>query len=95
MAGKPYAPIYHLAVAEAAALLGRPVDRARILCVGDGVATDVRGAADQGLDCLFIAAGIHGHEAVDAAGRLDPARAAALLAREGGVARFVAADLSW
>ena len=44
MAGKPYAPIYHLAVAEASALLGRPVDRARILCVGDGVADRRRAA---------------------------------------------------
>jgi HAD superfamily hydrolase (TIGR01459 family) len=95
MAGKPYAPIYDLAIAEAETLLGRPAQRARILCVGDGVPTDVRGAMDQKLDCLFIAGGIHGHEAVDAAGRIDPVRAAALLAREGGAARFGLGALAW
>lgn len=95
MAGKPYAPIYDLAVAEAGGLLGRPAERGRILCVGDGVPTDVRGAMDQGLDCLFIAGGIHGHEAVDAAGRIDPLRAAGLLAREGGAARYGIGALAW
>ncbi|PHY12844.1 hypothetical protein CSW58_09895, partial [Caulobacter sp. B11] len=43
---------------------GTSVDRARVLCVGDGVITDVKGAHDQGLDCLFIAKGIHGEAAV-------------------------------
>ena len=66
-----------------------------MLCIGDGVATDVRGAMDQALDCLFIAAGIHGDEAVGADGRLDPVRAAALLAHEGGAARFATAALIW
>lgn len=95
MAGKPYRPIYDLAVAEAETMLGRPVDRRRILCIGDGVPTDVRGAMDQGLDCLFIAGGIHGEEAVDASGRIDPVRAAALLAREGGAARYGLGALAW
>ncbi len=95
MAGKPYAPIYALALARASALLGAPVDRARVLCIGDGVVTDVRGAMDQKLDCLFIAAGIHGEKAIGEDGRLDAARAAALLAHEGGAARFAAAALAW
>lgn len=95
MAGKPFAPIYGLALAEAEGLLGGPVDRARVLCIGDGVATDVRGAMDQRLDCLFIAAGIHGDKAAGPDGRLDPARAAALLAHEGGAARFATLALTW
>jgi HAD superfamily hydrolase (TIGR01459 family) len=95
MAGKPYAPIYDLALAEAAVLLGRPADRARVLCIGDGVATDVRGAMDQALDCLFIAAGIHGRQAIGADGRFDPARAAGLLAQEAASARFATAELAW
>ena len=57
MAGKPFAPIYDMALAEAQILLGRPVDRRRVLCVGDGIGTDVKGASDQKLDCLFIARG--------------------------------------
>ncbi len=48
MAGKPYGPIYALALAEAERLLGRPVDRSRVLCIGDGVVTDVLGANASG-----------------------------------------------
>ncbi|MBX9746162.1 MAG: TIGR01459 family HAD-type hydrolase [Hyphomonadaceae bacterium] len=58
MAGKPYAPIYELASRELAVL--RDVGRDRILCIGDGIPTDVAGANAQGLDCLFIASGMHG-----------------------------------
>ena len=95
MAGKPYAPIYDLCVAEAEGLLGRVVDRRRILCVGDGIPTDVQGAADQGLDCLFIASGIHGAETLGADGRPDPALTAALLAREGAHAPLAMGALVW
>jgi HAD superfamily hydrolase (TIGR01459 family) len=58
MAGKPFAPIYDLAMAEAARLTGRPVDRARVLAIGDGPETDIRGAADYGLDALLVAEGV-------------------------------------
>jgi len=92
MAGKPFAPIYDLAMTEAERLLGRPLARERVLCIGDGIATDVKGAADQGLDCLFIANGIHGAEAVRD-GRLDPALTAGLLAREGLAAAYAMLEL--
>jgi ribonucleotide monophosphatase NagD (HAD superfamily) len=94
MAGKPWGPIYALALTEAEQLLGRPVDRSRVLCIGDGVVTDVMGANQQGLDCLFIAQGIHGDEARGADGKLDPARAADLLKAETTYARYAALDLS-
>ena len=95
MAGKPYGPIYALALAEAERLLGRPVDRSRVLCIGDGVITDVLGANRQALDCLFIAQGIHGDAARGDDGTLDPARAAALLTAETAYARYAALDLKW
>ena len=95
MAGKPFGPIYALALAEAERLLERPVDRSRVLCIGDGVVTDVAGANQQGLDCLFIAQGIHGDAAKDPDGRLDPARAAELLKAETTYARYAALDLAW
>jgi len=95
MAGKPFDPIYDLALAEAADLLGRPVDRSRVLCIGDGVVTDVLGADRQGLDCLFIAQGIHGDAARGPDGRLDPGRAADLLNAETTRARYAALDLTW
>jgi HAD superfamily hydrolase (TIGR01459 family) len=95
MAGKPYAPIYEMALTAAAAHLGRPLERARVLCIGDGIATDLGGAANQGLDALFIAKGIHAAEALDADGGFEPTRLAALLAREGGAARFAMRGLVW
>lgn len=95
MAGKPHAPIYELSVAEAGMLLDRPLDRGRVLCIGDGVVTDVKGARDQGLDVLFIAAGIHGQAAQGADGRLDAAKVGALLAAEGLTADYAMADLAW
>lgn len=95
MAGKPYGPIYALALTEAEQLLGRPVDRSRVLCIGDGVVTDVMGANQQGLDCLFIAQGIHGDAARGDDGKLDPAKAADLLKAETTYARYAALDLIW
>lgn len=95
MAGKPYAPIYDLAMIEAERLMGRPVDRSRVLCIGDGVVTDVLGAEQQNLDCLFVAQGIHGDAAHDAEGALDPVGAGRLLVEEGTKARYAALDLVW
>ena len=95
MAGKPYAPIYDLALAEAQALKGGPVDRARVLCIGDGVITDVKGAQDQDLACLFIAKGIHGEAAIGPDGRLDHAKVEGLLAAEGVGATHAMGDLVW
>jgi HAD superfamily hydrolase (TIGR01459 family) len=95
MAGKPFGPIYDLAMHEAERLLGRPVDRSRVLCVGDGVVTDVMGANAQGLDCLFVAAGIHGDSARGVSGRVDADKAAALLRAETAYARYATLDLTW
>lgn len=95
MAGKPFGPIYDLALKEAADLLGRPADRSRVLCVGDGVVTDVLGANRQALDCLFIASGIHGDAARGPDGMVDPALAANLLKAETTWARYAMLDLAW
>lgn len=59
MAGKPHAVIYQTALREAERVLGRPFDRARVLAIGDGLFTDIRGAAAQGFDALFVTSGIH------------------------------------
>lgn len=95
MAGKPYPAIYDLALAEAAQLLGRPVDRDRVLCVGDGVVTDVKGAHDQKLACLFVAKGIHGEKAVGPDGQLVPDAVQALLDAEAVGAAHAIGDLVW
>jgi len=94
MAGKPHAPIYDLCLAEAQLILGRPLDRSRVLCIGDGIATDAKGANRQGLDLLFVASGIHGAETIGPDG-LDAAAVEALLSREGAHAAHAMADLAW
>jgi HAD superfamily hydrolase (TIGR01459 family) len=70
MAGKPFTPIYDLALAEACRIRGRDVARADVLAIGDGPETDIRGAADYGLDALLVAEGVtdasEGLEAVEA-----------------------------
>ena len=38
---------------------GAPVDQSRILAIGDGVKTDIRGAAIAGIESAFIASAIH------------------------------------
>jgi HAD superfamily hydrolase (TIGR01459 family) len=94
MAGKPYAPIYEMALAQAEAELGRPVDPARVLCVGDGLPTDVRGANARQLDILFVANGIHGAETVGLDG-LNLAVIDDLLRQEGLHAAWAIADMAW
>jgi HAD superfamily hydrolase (TIGR01459 family) len=58
-AGKPYAPIYALACETIATLAGRAVPKGEILAIGDGVHTDIAGAAGAGIASLFIASGLH------------------------------------
>ena len=58
-AGKPYPPIYARALALAEQARGAPVDRRRVLTVGDGTKTDIAGAARAGLDALLVTHGIH------------------------------------
>ena len=94
MAGKPFAPIYDLCLVEAQRLLGRPVDPARVLCIGDGLPTDIKGANDQGLDVLFVASGIHGAETIGPDG-LRADAVGALLSASGLTATYAIADLVW
>ncbi len=54
--GKPHPPIYDLARRQLATLTGR--DDPQILCIGDGVNTDVQGGIAEGLNTLFVTGGI-------------------------------------
>jgi HAD superfamily hydrolase (TIGR01459 family) len=94
MAGKPFAAIYELSLAKAAEALGHPVDPARVLCIGDGLPTDIRGANARGLDVLFVASGIHGAETIGPDGLNAPA-VADLLHQAGLTATYAIADLVW
>ena len=60
--GKPHPPIYTLAIQRLEARPGAaPLDRERILCIGDSPATDVRGANVQGFDSLYVGTGLKEH----------------------------------
>jgi HAD superfamily hydrolase (TIGR01459 family) len=58
-AGKPYRPVYDLALETIAGLAGEPVPKAKVLAVGDGVKTDIAGAAAFGIDAVFVASALH------------------------------------
>ncbi len=62
MAGKPYRPIYDEALRLAEQAAGHRLDRGRVLAIGDSVRTDAIGAANAGLDLLFITGSIHAAE---------------------------------
>ncbi len=63
--GKPHPPVYDLARQRLAAIGGLP-DESRILCIGDGILTDVQGAMGEGLDSLFITGGLAAAETLTA-----------------------------
>jgi HAD superfamily hydrolase (TIGR01459 family) len=58
-AGKPYAPIYGMALARAEHIRGASIEKPCVLAIGDGMRTDIIGAARAGLDVLFVTGGIH------------------------------------
>jgi HAD superfamily hydrolase (TIGR01459 family) len=58
-AGKPYAPIYELALEVIAALAGKAVDKNEVLAIGDGIDTDIAGAAAFGVDAVYVASPLH------------------------------------
>lgn len=91
--GKPFAPIYREALATIARL-GGPETTAGVLAVGDGLPTDVRGAVDHGIDCLFVTAGIHGRD-FGPPDRPDPALVGARLTSEGLAAVAAIPMLAW
>lgn len=58
--GKPHPPIYDLARQTLARLTG--ASDHRILCIGDGIGTDVQGAIGEDLDALFVTGGLAAEE---------------------------------
>lgn len=54
-AGKPHPPIYELALQRIADIAGRRIAQGRVLAIGDGVMTDIKGANGQGVDAVLIA----------------------------------------
>jgi HAD superfamily hydrolase (TIGR01459 family) len=94
MAGKPYRPIYERALGLAETAAGRALEKARVLAIGDSVRTDAIGAANFGIDLLFITGSIHAEE-LDAFGKPDPAAIRALVAPSGARLAGFMPRLAW
>jgi HAD superfamily hydrolase (TIGR01459 family) len=93
-AGKPYRPIYDLALRRVTELRNAAPPLSRVLSVGDSIRTDLKGATDFGIDCLFVTAGIHAEELGD---RHDPNLAALnrIFADAGIAPKAVTRGLEW
>ncbi len=92
--GKPSAMIYDTAMQRFTALLGETPDKSCLLAIGDAIRTDVKGAADLGIDMLFMAKGIHADDAYSD-GALDTAKLGTLFAEKGVAPTAVQETLTW
>ena len=78
--GKPHPPIYDLARLRLAGL-DLLTSEPRIICIGDGIGTDVLGGMQEDLDTLFITGGLAATETKTAQDP-DPAALSAYLETE-------------
>ena len=93
-AGKPYRPIYDMALAKAEKIAGRKIALSRVLAVGDSVRTDLKGARTVGVDFLFVTSGIHAEE-LGSREQPDNAALTATFAAAGGMPKAVMRELRW
>ena len=93
-AGKPHLSAYETAHRIAEGLRDANVPRHKCLVIGDAIRTDVKGAENFGCDALFVASGIHRHEAMEG-NALSEAKLAALFPP--GTPRAIGAmtELTW
>lgn len=93
--GKPHAPIYEAALDIAQLSRGRAIPRDRIMAIGDAIRTDIAGARRLGVRSLMIADGIHAHDLLDDARRIDEAKADLFLGEAAFKPDALAARLTW
>jgi ribonucleotide monophosphatase NagD (HAD superfamily) len=93
-AGKPYTPIYEMALDLAKTARGRDVAASRVLAIGDSVRTDLKGARTMGIDFLFITSGIHAEE-VGGRETPDTKALASVFAAAGDKPKAVMRQLAW
>ncbi len=77
--GKPHPPIYDLA-RRRLEQVGRSVSEDRVLAIGDGIFTDIRGGMGENLDTLFVTGGLARVE-TGTARQPDPGKLEAFLAQ--------------
>lgn len=93
--GKPHGPIYDVARARLLEIKKKAIPDHRILAIGDGIATDIKGAAGAGIDSLFISGGIAAAECGDSPEKPDAAKVTAFCAKAGLNPVAAAGRLNW
>lgn len=93
-AGKPHLNAYEAAHRIAEGLRDTNVPRAKCLVIGDAIRTDLKGAENFGCDALFVASGIHRHEAMEGT-VLSPKKLEALFPAGTPTAVAAMAELAW
>lgn len=89
--GKPYRPVFDAVLKS----IGSP-DPSRVLMIGDGLLTDIAGAAGTGLDSAFIVSGIAGEKLGVSYGELPSSDKLAEVLRDAPAApRYVIPGLIW
>jgi HAD superfamily hydrolase (TIGR01459 family) len=88
--GKPHAPIY-----EVCFDVLRGVPRSAIVGIGDSLEHDIKGAADAGIDSVFVTQGIHAAEFPPQASAEENARALQQLCRESACPTWAIPWLVW
>lgn len=78
--GKPFAHAY----AACLEVMGI-ADKARLLAVGDSLETDIRGAADAGIDAVLVTSGLHAETLGLAFGEAGAPEAVSALCRDSGL----------
>jgi HAD superfamily hydrolase (TIGR01459 family) len=94
-AGKPYAPIYERAIALAAEARGSAIGRGRVLAIGDGINTDIKGGMKNRLDTLFVTSGIHRPQLQGVDGVIDRSELQKLCETSGVEPLAVLSELVW
>jgi HAD superfamily hydrolase (TIGR01459 family) len=89
--GKPHPAIFESALAE----LRRKAQVRNPLLIGDGPATDIKGANRMGWDALFVSGGLFGIELASIPADRVADRVAELLAEHGVAARATMQQLEW
>ncbi len=85
--GKPHRPIYALA-RQRLAERGVSVEPAEVLVIGDGILTDLPGAAAEGYDAMFISGGLEARHFGEDPRNPDPKALAEFLAARGLAPRY-------
>lgn len=81
--GKPHGPVYDIARKRLASFAGAAIPDHRILAVGDGPLTDIKGGNDTGIDALFITGGIAAADCGPDPEKPEEERVAHVLSRAG------------